>query len=249
MIFRNRLAFAAGSPEGWTPFPATASIFPPVISSPTAPAFPRGPVSSGAMATQPLPTATESDPSLLERVARGDEAALERLYDKYSAALYSVAYRISGERSDAEEIVLDSFTQAWRDAPRFESGRGSVIAWLTMICRSRALDSIRARGRRAKLATKAAAAEPDATPAMGAAQPGTDRDLERMERRKVVADALMTLSPPQRQAVQLAYYEGLSHSEIAERLGEPLGTVKTRVRLAMQRLRETLRPYYAEQAV
>jgi RNA polymerase sigma-70 factor (ECF subfamily) len=144
---------------------------------------------------------------------------------------------------------LDSFTQAWRDAPRFQSGRGSVIAWLTMICRSRALDLIRARTRRSKVITKAAAAEPDLTPAMGAAEPGTDRDLERMERRKVVVDALMTLSPPQRQAVQLAYYEGLSHSEIAERLGEPLGTVKTRVRLAMQRLRESLRPYYAEQAV
>jgi RNA polymerase sigma-70 factor (ECF subfamily) len=84
---------------------------------------------------------------------------------------------------------------------------------------------------------------------MGAAQPGTERDLERMERRKVVVEALMALSPPQRQAVQLAYYEGLSHSEIAERLGEPLGTVKTRVRLAMQRLRESLRPYYAEPAV
>lgn len=201
------------------------------------------------MATLPVPTATESDPSLLDRVARGDEAALGRLYDKYSAALYAVAFRISGERSDAEEIVLDSFTQAWRDATRFQSSRGSVIAWLSMICRSRALDLIRARSRRTKVVTKAAAADPDTTPAMGAAQPGTDRDLERMERRKVVAEALMALSPPQRQAVQLAYYEGLSHSEIAERLGEPLGTVKTRVRLAMQRLRESLRPYYAEHAV
>ena len=99
------------------------------------------------------------------------------------------------------------------------------------------------------MVTRAATAEPDQTPAMGAAHPGSDRDLERMERRKVVIEALMDLSPPQRQAVQLAYYEGLSHSEIAERLGEPLGTVKTRVRLAMQRLRESLRPYYAEQAV
>lgn len=248
MIFLNRSASGAASAEGWTPFPGPPSIFPPAITSPTASVFSRGPTCSGAMATLPLPTATESDQSLLERVARGDEAALERLYDKYSAALYAVAYRISGERSDAEEIVLDSFTQAWRDAPRFQSARGSVIAWLTMICRSRALDFIRARGRRAKLVTKAAAAEPDLTPAMGARQPGTDRDLERMERRKVVVTAIMALSPPQRQAVQLAYYEGLSHSEIAERLGEPLGTVKTRVRLAMQRLRESLRPYYAEQA-
>lgn len=139
-MFRNRLAFAAPSPEGWTPIPATASIFPPVFLSDAAPGFPLGPVYSGATATLPLPTATESDQSLLERVALGDEAPLERLYDKYSAALYA------------------------------------------------ALDFIRARGRRAKLVTQAAAAEPDLTPAMGAPQPGTDRDLERMERRKVVVD-------------------------------------------------------------
>jgi RNA polymerase sigma-70 factor, ECF subfamily len=249
MILRDRPAFAPVPQEGWTPFSGVTSIFRPAILFPRASVLPRGTAYSGAMATLPLPTAAESDQSLLERVGRGDEVALERLYDKYSSALYAVAYRISGERFDAEEIVLDSFAQAWRDAPRFQSARGSVIAWLTMICRSRALDLVRSRGRRSRVVTKAAAAEPDATPAMGVAEPGTDRDLERMERRKVVAEALMALSPPQRQAVQLAYYEGLSHSEIAERLGEPLGTVKTRVRLAMQRLRETLRPYYAEQAV
>jgi RNA polymerase sigma-70 factor, ECF subfamily len=214
---------------GWTAFPGTASI-------------------SFAMATPLVPLAAESDQILLERVARGDEAALERLYDTYSGALYAVAFRISGERSDAEEIVLDTFAQAWRDAPRFQSSRGSAIAWLTMICRSRALDLIRARGRRAKVVDKASAAEPDTPPGMGTSEPRTDRSVERMERRKVVADALMALSPVQREAVQLAYYEGLSHSEIAERLGEPLGTVKTRVRLAMQRLRDTLRPYYAGQA-
>jgi RNA polymerase sigma-70 factor (ECF subfamily) len=201
------------------------------------------------MATPPLPLPSESDQSLLERVARGDDSALERLYDNYSAALYAVAYRISGERTDAEEIVLDSFAQAWRDAPRFQASRGSAIAWLTMICRSRALDLVRARGRRARVVTNAAAADPDGFPGMGTAEPRTDRDVERLERRKVVAEALMALTPPQREAVQLAYYEGLSHSEIAERLGEPLGTVKTRVRLAMQRLRDSLRPYYAGQAV
>ncbi len=201
------------------------------------------------MATPPLPTPLESDHSLLEGVARGDESALEHLYDKYAGALYAVAYRIAGERSDAEDVVLDSFAQAWRDAPRFQPSRGSAIAWLTMICRSRALDLIRSRGRRARVVTKAAAAQPDAAPGMGTADPGTDRDVEQLERRKVVAEALMALSPPQREAVQLAFYEGLSHSEIAERLGEPLGTVKTRVRLAMQRLRDSLRPYYAGQAV
>jgi len=200
----------------------------------------------GAMATLPLTSTTETDRALLERVARGDEPALERLYDRYAAVLYGLAFRIAGERSDAEEIVLDCFAQAWRDAARFQAERGSVIAWLTMICRSRALDLVRARGRRARLVSSAVAAEPDAPPAMGGRQGGGERDLERMERRQVVAEALRGLSAPQRQAIELAYYAGLSHSEIAERLGEPLGTVKTRVRLAMEKLREMLRPYYFE---
>jgi len=94
--------------------------------------------------------------------------------------------------------------------------------------------------------SSAVAAEPDAPPAMGGRHAGGERDLERMERRQVVAEALRGLSAPQRQAIELAYYAGLSHSEIAERLGEPLGTVKTRVRLAMEKLREMLRPYYFE---
>lgn len=200
----------------------------------------------GAMATLHVPTTTDTDRSLLERIAEGNEPALERLYDRYSAVLYASAYRIAGERSDAEEIVLDAFAQAWRDAGRFRSERGSVIAWLTMICRSRALDLVRARGRRTRLVDAATAGFPDTAPAMGHAEPIPADDLDRTERRAVVAGALQQLSPPQRQAIQLAYYEGLSHTEIAEQLGEPLGTIKTRVRLAMQKLRDALRPYYTE---
>lgn len=201
------------------------------------------------MATLHAPPATETDRTLLERIAERNETALERLYDRYSAVLYATAYRIAGERSDAEEIVLDAFAQAWRDAGRFRSERGSVIAWLTMICRSRALDLVRARGRRTRQLDAASASEPDTPPAMGASERIPSEDVERNERHVVVAQALTALSPPQREAIQLAYYEGLSHSEIAERIGEPLGTVKTRVRLAMQKLRDSLRPYYAEPSV
>jgi len=200
------------------------------------------------MATLPITSTAEIDRSLLERAAQGDEAAFEQLYDRYSAVLYAMAYRIAGEASDAEEIVLDSFSQAWREATRFRAERGSVIAWLTMICRSRALDLVRARGRRGKVLSSAAAAEPDAPPAMGAAPAASDRDLDLLERRRWVAEALGALSLPQRQAIELAYYDGLSHSEIADRLGEPLGTVKTRVRLAMEKLREMLRPHYFERS-
>lgn len=203
----------------------------------------------GEMATPPLPRPTENDRALLDRVGRGEESALASLYDRYSAVLYAVAFRIAGERPDAEEIVLDSFSQAWREAGRFQAERGSVIAWLTMICRSRALDLVRARGRRSRLGAKAAVAEPDSMPAMGAMDPGAAPDVIGVERRQVVASALGALSPPQRVAIELAFYEGLSHSEIADRLGEPLGTVKTRIRLGMQKLRDSLRPYYLEQAV
>jgi len=188
-----------------------------------------------------------SDRQLLDRVARGEERALGELYDRYSAPLYAIAFRIAGERADAEEIVLETFSQVWREARRFRADKGSVIAWLTMICRSRALDLVRGRGRRARLANSALAADPDQPPAMGRAE-GTDARVAHTERATRVAEALAGLSPPQRQAIELAYYEGLSHSEIAERLGEPLGTVKTRVRLAMQKLRDVLTRFYFEAA-
>jgi RNA polymerase sigma-70 factor (ECF subfamily) len=183
---------------------------------------------------------------LLDRVARGDDAALESLYDRYAGVLTALAQRIAGEASDAEEIVLDTFTKAWREATRFSAERGSVAAWLTTICRSRALDLVRARGRSAKLLTRAATSEPEQPPAMGTGAASGDRSLERVERRTHVLAALRSLPDAQRQAIELAYYDGLSHSEIAERLGEPLGTVKTRVRAAMQKLRDSLRAYYSE---
>jgi RNA polymerase sigma-70 factor, ECF subfamily len=186
------------------------------------------------------------DGELVAQAARGDERAVGRLYDRYGAVLYAVAYRIVGQRADAEEVVIEAFAQAWRDAPRFEAGRGSVAGWLTMIARSRALDLVRARSRRERITASAAADRPETSPAMGDFRPDPARALDHDERRRQVEQALTLLSPPQRQAIELAYFEGLSQSEIAERLQEPLGTVKTRVRLGMQKLRESLRPFYYE---
>ena len=187
-----------------------------------------------------------ADRELVARSAAGDERAMSDLYDRYGTVLYTVAYRVVGQRADAEEVVVEAFAQAWRDAGRFEAGRGSVAAWLTMIARSRALDLVRARGRRDKLAATAAVSGLDAGPATAdpAASPA-DR-AEEDERRRMVRQAIESLSPPQRQAIELAFFEGLSQSEIAARLNEPLGTVKTRVRLGMQKLRESLRPYFFE---
>jgi RNA polymerase sigma-70 factor (ECF subfamily) len=194
-------------------------------------------------AAAPSPPA---DGELVARAAAGDERAIGPLYDRYGAVLYAVAYRITGQRADAEEVVLEAFAQAWREAPRFEAGRGSVAGWLTTIARSRALDLVRARTRRDRITATAAADRPDVSPAMGNFRPDPAGALDNDERRRQVRQALETLSAPQRQAIELAYFEGLSQSEIAERLREPLGTVKTRVRLGMQKLRECLRPFYFE---
>ncbi|MEP6688252.1 MAG: sigma-70 family RNA polymerase sigma factor [Gemmatimonadales bacterium] len=186
------------------------------------------------------------DGDLVAGAARGDEQAIGQLYDRYGAVLYAVAYRIVGQRADAEEVVLEAFAQAWREAGRFEAGRGSVAGWLTMIARSRGLDLVRARGRRDRITASAAAERPNTSPGMSEFRPDPGKALDHDERRSQVQQALATLSPPQRQAIELAYFEGLSQSEIAERLQEPLGTVKTRVRLGMHKLRECLRPFYFE---
>jgi RNA polymerase sigma-70 factor, ECF subfamily len=194
-------------------------------------------------ASGPTPTA---DADLIARAAGGDERAMAQLYDRYGQVLYAVASRIVGQRADAEEVVLDSFAQAWREATRFDTTRGSVAGWLTTIARSRALDLVRARNRRERITATAAAERPDTSPAMGGWRVDPSSGVDLAERRTQVQLALESLSPPQRRAIELAFFEGLSQSEIAERLQEPLGTIKTRVRLGMQKLRECLRPFYFE---
>ncbi len=191
--------------------------------------------------------AGSSDRELMTRAAGGEEAAVGRLYDRYARVLHAVAYRIVGQRADAEEVVAETFAQAWRDAARFEEARGSVPAWLTMIARSRALDLTRARVRRDR-ATTSAGSEPGPGPAMGTWRSDPGEAVDADERQRKVREALAGLSAAQREAVELAFYEGLSQSEIALRLDEPLGTVKTRVRSAMQKLRDSLSPYFFERA-
>jgi RNA polymerase sigma-70 factor, ECF subfamily len=147
------------------------------------------------------------------------------------------------EPADAEEVVVDVFGQAWRQAAAFDPRRGSVGAWLATIARSRALDMVRARGRRARAHERAALLSDEgiATP-VSALGPDPGRGAERSEARRLVGQALATLPEPQRVAIELAYFEGLSQSEIAERLAEPLGTIKTRMRTGMEKLRGLLSP-------
>ena len=213
------------------------------------------PTASDRATVLPLPRVTPSsapgatriaDTDLIARAAGGDERAVADLYDRYGQVLYAVAYRIVGQRADAEEVVLDAFAQAWREASRFEASRGSVAGWLTTIARSRALDLVRARSRRERITATAAAERPESPPAMGGWRADPSSGVDVAERRRQVQLALEALSPPQRRAIELAYFDGLSQSEIAELLNEPLGTIKTRVRLGMQKLRDALRPFYFE---
>jgi RNA polymerase sigma-70 factor (ECF subfamily) len=208
----------------------------------------RSAVSAWPMTDAPA-TSTPRDAELVIRVASGDEEALGRLYDRFGAVLYAVAYRILNEKADAEEVVMEAFAQAWREAPRFDAGRGSVAAWLTMMARSRALDLARSQSRRSRITDTAAREVPSTAPAMSTGFPSPGAAVEDAERRQAVGAALAALAPPQRVAIELAYYEGLSQSEIADRLQEPLGTIKTRMRLGMQKLREALTPYYFEGAM
>lgn len=195
---------------------------------------------------KPAAATSQADRDLLLRAADGDQQAIAALYDRYGEVLYAVAYRVARQRADAEDAVVEAFTQAWRDASRFEASRGSVAGWLTMIARSRALDIVRARNRRERITTSASSRESDGMLAMGSSPADPADSYDSTERKRRVQTALETLSPPQRQAIELAFFEGLSQSEIAQRLEEPLGTIKTRVRLGMLKLRESLRPFFFE---
>lgn len=179
-------------------------------------------------------------------MAAGDERALATLYDRFANLAFSLAFQILGDSADAEEAVADAFVQTWSSAGSFDPGRASVVAWLSMIVRTRALDRLRSRKRRSRVLETAAAqsdaAEPTALP-MGS--PGTepDRQAEQADLRERVYQSLASLPDNQRQVIEMAYFGGLSHSEIAAALNEPLGTVKTRVRAAMTKLRACLAPY------
>jgi RNA polymerase sigma-70 factor (ECF subfamily) len=177
------------------------------------------------------------DLALLRRVAVRDEAALAELYDRYASLLLAVTRRILGAAAEAEEVLQDAFFQVWLQADRYNPSRSSVSTWLVLIARSRALDRLRSR-RSLERATTAAAAEP--APPADASSGGEARVLN-AERSARVRSALDELPAEQRDVLELAFFGGLSQSEIAATTGAPLGTVKTRALLAMKKLRQALR--------
>ena len=170
---------------------------------------------------------THASKVLISRIADGDHEALGEFYDRYASMANGLALRILRNTSDAEEVVQEVFVQAWRQADRYDPTRGTPEAWISTLARTRALDKLRRRTSRREDPSEAA--------------PGTTATPPNVEV-LAVRRALSGLSAPQRTVLELAYYDGLTQSEIAQRLGEPLGTVKTRIRTAMISLRETLSP-------
>lgn len=183
---------------------------------------------------------------LVRRMAAGDERALAEMYDRFSGSAYSLALAVVREPADAEEVVADTFAQVWRSAARFDAKRGSVAAWVHLIARTRALDRLRARKRRVQLMDRAARESEEGLAVPVAAPAPADGAVEQGELRQLVLASLAQLPEPQRRVIEMAYYGGLSQSEIAADLHEPLGTVKTRMRTGMEKLRAALAPLRQE---
>jgi RNA polymerase sigma-70 factor (ECF subfamily) len=170
---------------------------------------------------------------LVERMAVGDTDALSRLYDETSGVLFGLTQRILRNSHDAEEALLDAYSRAWRLAGKYSRERGSVLSWLMTMARSIAIDRLRAAKPEGEDLESVSARY-----VSGGVNPQVD--AEQGEQQKRIQSALAQLPEEQRKAIELAFYEGLTHSELAERLGLPLGTVKTRLRLGMGRLRQLL---------
>ncbi len=185
-------------------------------------------LSVSADATEKLP---QSDSSLIQQIVNQNRAALSALYDRYARVVYSVVYRSLNSVEESEEVVMDVFAKIWTTAASYDSTKARVDTWIFMMTRSRVLDRLRSKQRRGKVTTAITVFD---TPT---ATTDASLDLEVAERRQVVLTALASLPAEQRQVLELAYYQGWSQREIAEHTGTALGTVKTRIRLGLEKLR------------
>lgn len=172
-------------------------------------------------------------------VTEGRAEALEILYDRYAGVCYGLALRILGDRQDAEEVVQDTFVSLWRRAGTYDRRQGRPYSWLLKITRNRAIDELRRKGS-ARKPRQVAQVQPEMTRGPDSVEAAAGAS----ELQAVVGDALEGLPPDQREVLEMAYMEGLSQREISEHTGIPLGTVKTRTRLALKKLRESLHPVF-----
>lgn len=183
------------------------------------------------------PQTDAEDAELLRAVARGDESAFARVYDRYSPILLGLMLRILRSRAEAEDVLQEVFLQVWQRAHSFDPARGRAFTWLVTLARSRAIDRLRSVGSRERATQRSAEdVPPESEPAEWA-----DAAAVRAERAEAVQAALAELPEEQRQVLVLAYLEGMSQSEIAAAKNQPLGTVKTRTRSALRKLSESLR--------
>lgn len=172
-----------------------------------------------------------ADTQLISAVRAGDEQAMAQVYDRYSSIVYSVALRVVGDTGAAEDILQEVFMQLWRNPGAFDSSRGSLPAWLAVIARHRAIDWLRKRRPETDIADVIVSVEPDLA-----------SDAERNRSLEKIRGSLGTMPQVQRSALEMAFFEGLTHSEIADKTGEPLGTIKTRIRSGLLALRKACNP-------
>ncbi|MGK2859177.1 MAG: sigma-70 family RNA polymerase sigma factor [Thermoanaerobaculia bacterium] len=185
-------------------------------------------------------TSPANTTAILSAIAAGDAAAVADLYDRHGSTLYALLLKILADRSDAQEVLQETFVTAWRRAGDFDSSRGSEIAWLVSIARNRAIDRLRSRSLRSIREEEAGREIPISGPSV-VSSGDAEREAILGQLRTRMRSALAELPEAQRAVLELAYFQGLSQSEIAGKLGEPLGTVKTRTQLAMKKLREKLK--------
>ncbi|HEY3123335.1 MAG TPA: sigma-70 family RNA polymerase sigma factor [Thermoanaerobaculia bacterium] len=180
----------------------------------------------------------ENDRGLIARIESRDADALALLYDRHSARLLGLAQRILGDTGEAEEVLQEVFLHVWKAAATFDASRGPVLAWLLVATRSRSIDRLRSRrpGRRAGARSLEEAPET-------ASREDIEADAAGREWEAKCRAAIGQLPEDQKRALELAYFEGLTHQEIAQRTATPLGTVKTRIRLGLMKLRERIAPY------
>jgi RNA polymerase sigma-70 factor (ECF subfamily) len=188
----------------------------------------------GGLSGRVASSTDDADRDVLARVSNGELDALQDLYDRYRTMAYSIALRITADASLAEDVVQDAFLGAWRNAARYVEGRGSVKTWLLSIVHHRAIDAVRRRRPTSELP------EAEAPPPPALTLPDVWKEVAGNLDREAIAAALATLSVVQREAIELAYFGGLTQVEIADRTGAPLGTVKSRVRLGLLAMRAEL---------
>lgn len=173
------------------------------------------------------PDVVLTDAMLVSAIRSADERGMAQLYDRYSGIVYSVALRVLGDTGAAEDILQDVFMQLWRNPDVFDRSRGSLAGWLAVIARNRAIDSLRKRRPETDIADVVVGIEPDLIRGVD-----WNRTLEK------IRGVLRSMPSPQRSALEMSFFEGLTHSEIAEKTGEPLGTIKTRIRGGLIALRK-----------